>query len=655
MNENAVRLLEFDKIKERLREFAISEQAKGLMEKLQPSTDIQLIQRWMDETTEAREIIDRKSSVPLHGLTDIDKGLKKLGKGGTLNPLELTAISELLRSVAKIKRFMVDMREFAPMVSSYALSMYEIKDLAEEIQHCIQGGRVDDKASSELSRLRKKIGIVEDRIKQKLDSILRSSAYAECIQDAVVSMRNDRYVIPVKKEYRRNLEGNILDTSSTGSTVFVEPEAVKKLQDELNLLKIQEENEVYRILSYLTGIVESYQREIHINVEAIIHYDFIFAKGKYSKSLDCNAVQLNDRGYIRIEGGRHPLIGKAAVPLEFTIGENYRALVITGPNTGGKTVALKTVGLMTMMVQSGLHVPVNPGCEFTLFQNILVDIGDGQSIEQSLSTFSSHIRNISHIIEYANKNTLVIIDEMGAGTEPGEGMGIAIAVLEELYKRGATILATTHYSEIKVFAAESPGFQNGCMEFDVHSLKPLYRLKIGKAGESNAFLIALRLGVNRELIERAHEITYREKKDYTHAHEELSALKTVKKETEAPFIPTERIQNSTIGGKKQTKGQHTQPSFRVGDCVFVSSMNRTGIVCEIENSKGEVGVMIMKKKFKINKKRLSIYIHGSELYPENYNIDIVLESKENRKKMKKIERGDIAGVIIEHGGSNSLL
>ena len=271
---------------------------------------------------------------------------------------------------------------------------------------------------------------------------------------------------------------------------------------------------MFRILCCLTSELEAYSREISINIETMALYDFLIAKGKYSRYIEGNMAEINTDNFIRIVEGRHPLLGKEAVPLNLTIGDDYRSLVITGPNTGGKTVVLKTVGLLTIMVQCGLHVPVKEGSSFAIFADILADIGDGQSIEQSLSTFSSHIKNIINILNCADKHSLVILDELGAGTDPGEGMGIAVAVLEELYSKGVVMLATTHYSEIKEFAAQTPGFKNGCMEFDINTLKPLYRLVVGKAGESNAFLIALRLGMKKELIEKAHRITYKEEKKY---------------------------------------------------------------------------------------------------------------------------------------------
>ena len=618
MNTHAVKVLEYDRIKECLKQYTVSEQAKSVVEELQPSIDPRVIESWMHETTEARCIIDKNPSVPLASLENLGF-ISKLGKGMVLNPEDFTALRSLLECVKRIRKYMGSMSSIAPSVSTYALSMFELTDLYEEIDRCIAGGGVDDRASAELSRIRKKIIVVDERIKQKLQSIISSPAYAGILQDPIISTRNGRYVIPVKKEYRRSLEGSVLGISTSGSTLFIEPAGVARMQEELNVLRIEEENEVYRILSTLTALASGYAREISINIESMVHYDFLFAKAKYSRALDCREVKLNTDNRIVINEGRHPLIGRSAVPLEFNIGGDYRALVITGPNTGGKTVVLKTVGLMTLMVQSGLHVPVGEGSQFAVFTDILADIGDGQSIEQSLSTFSSHVRNISAIIQGASSNTLAIIDELGAGTDPGEGMGFAIAVLEEVYSSGATIVATTHFSEIKEFAENTGGFKNGCMEFDIESLKPLYRLHIGKSGESNAFVIALKLGIDRRVIERAHEITYKERKEYDFG----DALNTK---------PSVEVKPVNSHRREPVRQKTAEQAFKVGDSVFISSMNCRGIVCEPENSKGEVVVMVMKKKLTINKKRLSIYIDGKELYPDNYDFDILFETKEDRKK-----------------------
>ncbi len=644
MNPYAIEVLEYEKVKDDLKQYALSEQAKLKIDRLMPAVDLNIIKVRMNETTEARRILEVNSSIPLSALENI-QGAAFMTEGRVMTPDELSAIKGLLIYVKRLKKFMYSMQTIGPTVASYASSMFELPQLYEEIDRCIVNGRVDDRATPELSRLRKKIKLNDDRIKQKLNSILSSSTYSAIIQEALITTRNDRFVIPIKKEYRKNMAGNVLDISSSGSTLFIEPAAIAALQEELDILKLQEANEVLQILSELTEMVKASYREISINVEAMIHYDFVFARAKYSKSINGCEVLLNTSNIIRIKGGRHPLLGKEAVPLDFYIGKDYRTLVITGPNTGGKTVTLKTVGLLTLMVQSGLHVPVDSGSEFAVFTDILADIGDGQSIEQSLSTFSSHVKNIVSIINRSDSNSLVIMDEIGAGTEPGEGMGFAIAVLEEVFNKGATIIASTHISEIKQFAEKTPEFRNGCMGFDVESLQPLYKLTIGQAGPSNALLIALRLGVERRIIERAHEITYQEKKDYP--AQKIFKTQPVLEQT-GILHQHESAVDTSLPTQKKTKLPSVQDcKFKKGDCVFISTMNRTGIVYEPENSRGEVVVMVMRKKYKINHKRLSLEINAADLYPDNYDLDIVFESKENRKKRKQFSKHHMEGIVIE--------
>lgn len=647
MNPTTLKTLEFDKIKELLKSYTVSSMGSELIDRLEPSLNINTVTAWLNETTEACAVLQRSGSVPIHSLNGMENVMGKLAKSITLLPEDLELVHGLLLEVSKLKRFMKDKSEAAPIVSSYALSAYELDELSEEIDRCIRNGTVDDKASSELCKTRKRMVILEDRIKNRLEAILRSPAYAKYLQDGIISSRNGRYVVPVKKEYRKNVEGEVLDSSASGSTVFIEPAEVRKLHEELNHCRIEEEREVYRILSELTLLVASSKNEISINLQVMAYYDFLFAKARFSRFLEANPVNVNTDKKLDLRGARHPLIGKSAVPLDFSIGDSYRTLVITGPNTGGKTVALKTVGLLTLMVQSGLHVPAGPESEFSIFTDILVDIGDGQSIEQSLSTFSSHIRNIISIIECADKDTLVIVDELGAGTDPGEGMGLAIAILEETYKCGAVTIATTHYSEIKHYADSREGFRNGCMEFDLETLKPLYRLKIGEPGESNAFLIALRLGMRKDIIERAHEITYKEKKEYREYKFGGEAARVINTEAVEKHVEQAVKSLKLSEDKKKTDRLAGVSGLKVGDCVYISSMGRTGIVCEAEDGKGNLGVMVMHKKFIVNKTRLSLYIASKELYPEDYDLDIVMESKDTRKKKKLMGKRHVEDMVIE--------
>jgi len=633
LNIKALEQLEYYKIKEELKECVVSELGKELVEKLQPTDDAERVRRQLIETTEARKIIDKSSAVPIQNLVGIEKVMEKLGKGVALNPEDLQMILGLLHSTRKIKHFMEERKYIAPTISSYGLSMYELKDVIDEIARCIVNNRVDDKASPQLDKIRKKVYIAENRIKTKIEDILKSPTYRKYLQETYVSTRQGRQVIAVKSEYRHQVSGSVIDKSSTGSTLFIEPTAVRKLQSELELHKIDEEKEEYQIRLYLTYMIESYSREININVETMAFYDYIFAKGKYSKAIHGQTVRINTEGIISIHNGKHPMLGSEGVPLDFEIGEDYRALVITGPNTGGKTVALKTVGLFTAMVQSGLHVPVEEGSMFAIYSDILVDIGDGQSIEQSLSTFSAHVTNMTKIISHASAYTLVILDELGAGTDPAEGEGLAVAILEELYKKGATIIATSHYSKVKTFASEYEGFKNGRMAFDINTLKPMYQLVIGEAGESNAFIIALRLGIGREVIERAHEITYHEKKDYRELMQQDKIPQIMTKRKKPKPKPIRQETKPAISDEKLE-----EQTFEIGDMVYVNTVKQRGIVYAPINKKGEVGVKVRDKKMLVLSKRLSPFINRKELYPDDYDMDIVLETKENRKIKKTLNR-----------------
>lgn len=650
MNENAIKTLEYDKIKELLGEYALSAGARKHIERLHPSANIRVIEEWIAETTEAGSILEINSSIPLAAMEDLEEILPKAVKGAILNPSELGAVKDLLEGVRRMRKFMNSMEYAAPRISSYALSMFECRELAEEIDRCIKNHQVDDRASAELGKVRKKMQIAEAKIKQKLNSILTGSSTAPMLQEPLISSRGGRYVVPVKKEYKRSFPGSVLDVSASGATLFMEPAAVSRLQSEHSLLQNQEEREVFRILTSLSEAVALQSRELGINKELMEHYDFVFAKARYGRALRGIPAALNTRNRISLKRGRHPLLGEAAVPLDVELGGSYRALIITGPNTGGKTVALKTVGLLTLMAQSGLHIPAQPGTELAVFADVRTDIGDSQSIEQSLSTFSGHVQNIARIIDCADPYTLVLMDELGAGTDPGEGMGFAIAVLEEIFARGASIIATTHISEIKEFASSTPGFENGSMAFDLASLKPLYRLVVGEAGESHAFLIALRLGVDRRIVSRAHEITYKEKKDY--AKEDFTAIdidsRTMPQPPPEHRQGVEEMQNQVAREERLARQAQTPVApFAKGDRVYISTMKRTGVVCEPVNSRGEVVVMVMKKKYRINHKRLSLHIEAKDLYPEDYDLDIVLESKENRKRRKLMRKRHVEGNIVE--------
>ena len=643
MNQHTFTTLEFQQIKKTIASFALTQEGKEKIECLTPSTNLKQIEAWLDEVSEAVEILKKSASVPVHGLDGMDALLKNMNKGVALRVDQLARLYDFLDCCRKMRKFMKDKEYYAPRVSSYVNGIDELPELASEIIRCIRNGRVDDYASKELLKLRKQIAIQEERLKEKTLQLIRSNKYKNYLQENVVSQRNGRYVIPIKKEYRNKIKGVVLDTSASGSTLFMEPEEVTMLQDQLNWLFGDEEVEVQRVLNYLTGLVEEKERQIRMAIETMVHYDVLFGKAKYGRSINGSKVSINESGELKLISAKHPLLGEKAVPLSFTLSNEQHALVITGPNTGGKTVTIKTVGLLTLMVQCGLFIPAAPESSLNIFESILVDIGDGQSITENLSTFSSRMVNIIEILKETQHRTLVLLDELGSGTDPGEGMGLATAILETLYEKGATILATTHYSEIKVLAETHPGFINGSMEFDLTTLSPTYRLHIGKGGESQAFAIALKLGMHPRILERAHTITYKEEKQFTTDITDAWKLKELEKQV---------IINKYKDVKKRTKLEVKIPLFQQGDNVKISPDNEFGIIYSGPDPLGNYVVQIKGEKQAINHKRITLYIAAKELYPDDYDFDIIFQSKENRKKDKLLSKGHQENISIEHREGN---
>ncbi|MTI71774.1 MAG: endonuclease MutS2 [Firmicutes bacterium] len=614
---NSLEKLEYEKIKNELKSHTVSGLGKKLVDKLKPLKNLEIVRRKINETTEAINILNSHGNIPLQGLHDVEFLLEKVEKGKVLKPSELLKISDFLRGCRNIKIFMKDKDFIAPVLSSYVNSIVEFKDLEEEINASVEGNRISSKMYPSLEKIRKRIKITNDRIEQKLNSILNSDKYRSCIQEFFISNRNGRLTIPFKSIYKNKINGSVIDTSQTGSTVFIEPASINKLSKELEILKMDEEAEEYQVLATITGYIRLYIKELKINIDLMAEYDFVFAKAKYSFSIKGVEAIVNNKGKVNIIEGKHPLLENDCVPLNFTIGDDYRTLVITGPNTGGKTVALKTIGILTLMTQSGLHIPAKKGTEISIFDNILVDIGDNQSIEQSLSTFSGHIKNIIKIISNTNFATLVLLDEIGTGTDPSEGAGLAASILHELYSLGAITVATTHYGEIKEYASQHKGFENGCMEFDPNTLKPLYKLNIGKAGTSNALWIANKLGLRKRVLNNAKKYINKRKSDERIEFD----IDDCKLE-----IPKDKT-------KKEDNG------FNKGDCVIIKKTNEKAIIYEVEDEYGDLTVLLKDEFIKINKKRVKLFIKKEQLYPEGYDLDNVFVSWDKRKIKKEIEKG----------------
>ncbi|MBO5143683.1 MAG: endonuclease MutS2 [Clostridia bacterium] len=509
MNTKVYESLEFNKIKNILEKYAVTYMGKEKIAKLEPSTNSLEIERMQAETTEATSYILKQHDIPLSPVSDINQIIKKVEIGGILNISELMKISDILRVSRRLKDSFFNGAiepETSPILFSHFDTLYTNPKIEDEINRCIKTeDELDDRASQELYKIRKEIKDLETKIKDKLNSILHSSS--KYLQDAVVTFRNDRYVIPVKQEHRSEVPGLIHDSSATGSTIFIEPTAVFNLNNDIRELKIKEEQEVERILGLLTQMVMPMTESLSFGMKQIETIDFIFAKGKYSLAINAFPPKFNiNSKYCNLKKARHPLIDPdKVVAIDIWFGKDFNSLIITGPNTGGKTVTLKTVGLLALMAQSGLHIPTNEGSELPIFKNIYTDIGDEQSIEQSLSTFSAHMTTLVKILTDITSEDLVLIDEIGSGTDPVEGAAIAMSILEYLHRTNCTTIATTHYSELKTFAIQTSGIENASCEFDVETLRPTYKLLIGIPGKSNAFAISKKLGLKDEILERANE------------------------------------------------------------------------------------------------------------------------------------------------------
>ncbi len=516
MNEKTLRVLEYGKIIQLLIDKAESSLGKAIAEKLIPSTDLAQVEYYQKETDEGASLLIKRGSPPLGGIHDILLEVKRAEIGSVLSPGGLLKVGDTLRAARRIKGFLGqdkgDRDSEYPIMHELANSLSTYKDIEDAIFNAIiSEEEISDSASPLLRNIRKQILSKNDAIRNKLNSIISSSTNKKMLQDGIITIREDRFVVPVKQEYRGSFQGLIHDQSSSGATLFIEPMAVVQLNNELKELKLKEKAEIERILAELTEFVASASEGIRDNQKKLAQIDFIFAKAKLSLSMRGMKPDLNDKGYIRIKNGRHPLLNvDKVVPIDIYIGEDFSTLVVTGPNTGGKTVTLKTLGLFTLMTQSGLQIPVDYGTKMAVFKNVFADIGDEQSIEQSLSTFSSHMTNIVDILANVEDNSLVLFDELGAGTDPTEGAALAMAILDYLYNRDVRTVATTHYSELKIYALTTPGVKNASMEFDIETLSPTYKLLIGVPGKSNAFEISKRLGLNDFVIESARNLVSKE-------------------------------------------------------------------------------------------------------------------------------------------------
>ncbi len=616
--------IEFDKIKELWKNLAFTDKAKEVIEMTECYLSESELRKQLRDTTNSRAFIEKSGTPPLQNVAEAKEILTIAEKGDCLTPYQLERVEKVLVAVRRLKDYLGRGKLYDNPLAYYEENLNAVEMLREEISRQIRNGAVDDYASRELRQIRGDIVRCEEQMKQKAEQVMRSNK--ECMADSYCTTRNGRICVPVKKEYKFKIAGSVIDKSATGNTFFMEPVSVAKHYEELQTLQISEENEVYRILYTLTAMVAEAVTVMNENIRMIEKLDFIFSKGKLSIDMDAVEPSINTDRRIVLTDARHPLMDKNVnVPLQFEIGKQARGIIITGPNTGGKTVAIKTVMLSCIMAQCGLHVTCT-AADICMNSGYLCDIGDGQNIAENLSTFSAHIKNVLEVLGEVNRDSLVIMDEMGSGTDPAEGMGIAVAILEELRKSKCLFLVTTHYPEVKEYAERTQDVINARMTFDKETLQPTYQMVIGEAGESCAFYIADRLGMPNEMLKTAIRAAYGE-----------DAINNYRFQKENDGI-TRQGTHKISRTKKTNSKKDLSTKYRLGDSVMVYPDKKIGIVCEPVNEKGVLRVQLPDKKIWINHKRLKLHVAAEQLYPADYDFSIIFETVANRKLKHKMER-----------------
>ncbi len=621
---NIEKQIEFDVIKEQWKKLAVTDQAKEMVTEVTCYLAESDLRKQIRDTTNSKILLEKLGTPPLQNVAEAKEILIIAGKGDCLTPYQLERVEKVLVAVMRLKDYLGRGKQYENPLAYYEENLDAAETLREEISRQIRNGVVEDYASKELRQIRTDIIRCEEQMKQKAEQLMRANK--ECMADSYCTTRNGRICVPVKKEYKFKISGSVIDKSATGNTFFIEPVSVAKYYEELQMLRISEENEVYRILYTLTAMVAEAIPQMNENIRVMEKLDFIFSKGKLSMDMDAVEPDINTERRIILKDARHPLMDRAInVPLQFEIGRQARGIIITGPNTGGKTVAIKTVMLSCIMAQCGLHVACREA-DICMNSSYLCDIGDGQNIAENLSTFSAHIKNVLEVLREVSRDSLVIMDEMGSGTDPTEGMGIAVAILEQLRKSNCLFLVTTHYPEVKEYADTTQDIINARMTFDKETLKPTYQMVIGEAGESCAFYIADRLGMPNEMLKTAVKAAYGEAavRDYRFREEENS----VRNQSANKIIKVKKAAPKTDLGAK----------YRLGDSVMVFPDKKIGIVCEPVNEKGVLRVQLPDKKIWINHKRVKLQVAAEELYPADYDFSIIFETVENRKLKHTMER-----------------
>jgi len=670
MNYKSLTTLEYNKIIEKLVSFAASEPAKERLKKLVPMTDINDINHALAQTNDALRRIYAKGCVDFSGIKDIRASVKRLEVGSALSASELLNISSLLTCAAHVKGYYEEMPD---SISDMFNMLDGVTSLNNSIKRAIiSEDEISDEASPTLKSLRRQKANANDKIHSELTRMLNSNSVRNCLQDFVITTRSGRYCLPVKAEYKSQVPGMVHDQSATGSTLFIEPASVVKLNNDIRELELKEQAEIEVILASLSAAAAEYTDILSTDQSILTDLDFIFAKAQLSRFYKCSEPMMNTNNYINIKKGRHPLIDQhAVVPIDIYLGDKFNLLIITGPNTGGKTVSLKTVGLLTLMAQAGLNIPALEHSEIAVFGNIFADIGDEQSIEQSLSTFSSHMTNTVNILKEADENSLILFDEIGAGTDPTEGAALAISILNDLHLRGITTMATTHYSEIKVYALTTDGVENACCEFDVNSLRPTYRLLIGIPGKSNAFAISKKLGLPEYLIQDASSRMDSEDIKFEDLVADLENSRiTIEKEREEINIYKSEIEQLKAQLKKKSDRleERTDKIIRKANeeaanilreakeyaDETIKTMNKHGMtVKELEHQRSE-----LRDKMKKNQSKLSIkpakeqkshkshnlcdFTVGTHVKVLSMNLEGVITGKPNNKGELTVQMGSLS-------------
>lgn len=650
MNQKVLKTLEYDKIIHRLSSYASSTDAKKKIEELTPYTDIAIINQLQQTTKDALDRLYKSNGITFVGLHNIHASIKRLDIGGSLNTIELLQISSLLEVAKRAKAYdrQEQSQERTDSLTELFARVEPITPLHEEIKRCILSeDEIADEASPTLAKLRKSMRGMNDRIHAQLNSYMNNTTTRGYLQDAVVTMRDGRYCLPVKADSKSFVPGMVHDQSSSGSTLFIEPMAVVNLNNELKELLIKEREEINAILARLSQSVAEHADMLLEDYTVLVELDFIFAKARLAQSYNGVAPIFNERGYINIKKGRHPLLdAKKVVPIDVYLGDTFRQLIVTGPNTGGKTVSLKTVGLLTLMGQSGLHIPAGDRSELSIFEEVFADIGDEQSIEQSLSTFSSHMVNIVSILEKADNRSLVLFDELCAGTDPTEGAALAISILSKLHLYGAITMATTHYSELKVYALTTDGIENACCEFDVETLSPTYRLLIGIPGKSNAFAISSKLGLDDSVIEDAKGRLSQKDVEFEDVLSNLEASRiTIEKEQ----LEIQQYKSEIEALKKQLESKHEKLDSKREKLIREANEEALRIIKEAKDLADET----IRNFHKYGKGDASM----SQMEKERANLRSKMSEKEaklsgikkpaaaNHKAPKKLRIGDTVKVL----------